>query len=412
MDISEIKVIWNNRSAEENFLSCIFIDNDILLITTVKNTYFYSKELWDIYKIMVWLYKDKKRIDTITVASLYTNDDLLFDISTKVYSASNWQVFEDEIKNNFYKRMIEDTNNKIKSLLYDNKSISEIQWLAKKILDVVDVWNAGENTTEIFMDIIDNIGKKEQYICQYWYQKLDAVLWWYIEGNLVIVAARPWVWKTAFAIELLQRIVKQGKKPAIYSLEMTNKEIAKRFIANWTNISIRHLDKTEHQQKISDTVINKVWWWFEYISHDKIRKYSDIESSIRREVLLNGCDIVFIDHIGLVKWDKFDMKNRNDWIGYVTSWLKELAKELWISIVWLSQLNRSLHGEPELENLRDSGNIEQDADIVMMLHREQDSEWHMDQDNMYNYIRKNRNGKVWWIRMESKLQYMQITEAI
>jgi len=392
-------------------LSCIFIDNDILLVSTVKKPYFYSQELWDIYSIMVWLYKDKKKIDVVTVWTLYDNSDLLFDISTKVFTSSNWQVFEEEVKSNFYKRMIEDTNNKIKWLLYDNKSISEIQSLAKKMLDVVDIGHVGESTTEIFMDIVDNIGKQDQYICKYWYTKLDSVLWWYIEWNLVIVAARPWVWKTAFAVELLQRIVQQWKKPAIYSLEMTNREIAKRFAANWSNVSIRQLDKEENQEKISDAVMKKLWSWFEYISHDKIRKYSDIESSIRREVLLNWCNIVFIDHIWLVKWDKFEMKNRNDWIGYVTSWLKELAKELWISIVWLSQLNRSLHGEPELENLRDSGNIEQDADIVMMLHREQDADWHMDQDNMYNYIRKNRNGKVWWIRMESKLQYMQITEA-
>lgn len=177
---------------------------------------------------------------------------------------------------------------------------------------------------------------------------------------------------------------------------------------------MRELERDDKLTDIANSAESKVDLMKNAMFYDRILDYTSLEKAIRRGSIINGHKIVFIDHIGLIRGNK-TIENRNNWVGFLTSSLKTLAKELGIAIVILSQLNRKVemrNDEPELSDLRDSGSIEQDADIVYMLHREKDMENHYKDNELDILIRKNRNGELAKIKMNSDMQRMRITEFI
>lgn len=405
-------IIHSNTTAEKSFLCCILLDNSILLYSEVLPDRFYDADNRVIYTEMQKLYTDRKNVDSVTIGSILPDkQEYLFELNTLFFSSSNREVFSQEIKEKYQKRVLDWIKNKIIAGLQSNKSVQDIQAYAKQMLDIVDVSKSWTTSTDVFADIVENLWSTSNIICRYWYEKMDKLFGGYKDWQLVIVGARPWYWKTAFTVELLQRIALQSVKCAIYSLEMTNKEIAQRLISNWASVAMNKIDDHINQDKITESINEKLDRWFEYVTHDNLFKFDDIEASIRRECVLNWCRIVFIDHIWLIRGK---IENRNQRLWHVTSTLKTLAKELGITIVGLSQLNRWVEkrgwDEPQLSDLRDSWNIEQDADIVMMIHRETDMDNQINQNEFTLFIRKNRNWQVWSLKMASELRYMRIRE--
>ena len=211
-------------------------------------------------------------------------------------------------------------------------------------------------------------------------------------GNLVILAARPSVGKTAVMLHMAKAAAMVGKVVNVFSLEMTNSELVQRFLSSES--------EALNQWKMARGDIE--WTAFEHASgrlsskpiylNDSVRTLEDISSRISLNSMAKKCDIAFIDYLGLIKLQK--NSNLSQAIAECTKDLKALAKKCKIPIVLLCQLNRQSASEkraPEMHDLRDSGGIEQDADIVLMLERaSEDSEGK--EVNMW--IRKNRQGKA------------------
>ena len=220
----------------------------------------------------------------------------------------------------------------------------------------------------------------------------------YNAGNLVILAARPSVGKTAVMLQMARAAAVVGKTVNIYSLEMTNTELAQRF-----------LYATEHITPSQMASADVDWQSFEVASAQYASKpiyLSDslfAEDEIIANITLNNqsgkCDIVFIDYLGLVMYanSKELLSNK---IASFTKRLKKVAKACKIPIVLLCQLNRSSASEkrpPQLYDLRDSGSIEQDADIVLMLERATEN---LDGRDVNMWVRKNRQGIAGDIKVE------------
>jgi replicative DNA helicase len=216
-------------------------------------------------------------------------------------------------------------------------------------------------------------------------------------GNLVILAARPSVGKTAVMLQMAKAAAMAGKAVNIFSLEMTNSELAQRFLfstgsvtpqqvargdLNWVNFEIG-------AGKFSD---KPIWLKDSAFSLDEIASHISINSQSGK------CDIAFIDYLGLIR--KNNRLQMHDAIAEITNALKRLAKSCNIPIVLLCQLNRTSVTEkraPEMHDLRASGDIEQDADIILMLEK---ASYEANGKEVNIWVRKNRQGEGGDIKIE------------
>lgn len=214
-------------------------------------------------------------------------------------------------------------------------------------------------------------------------------------GNLVILAARPSVGKTAVMLQMAKSAAIAGKSVNLFNLEMTNTELAQRFLFSTGKLTPLQVARGE-----------VVWQDFEDASGEFTSKpiyLNDSASSddeIISRITLNNqagkCDIAFIDYLGLMQMNSKSTLAQS--IADVTKRLKQTAKACKIPIVLLCQLNRASASEkraPQLFDLRDSGSIEQDADIVLMLEKSDANEGDVDM-----WVRKNRQGKAGEIKVE------------
>jgi len=221
-------------------------------------------------------------------------------------------------------------------------------------------------------------------------------------GNLVILAARPSVGKTAVMLQMAMSAAKDGKAALCCNLEMTNEELAQRMLLATDQITYQDLATGCFDWNCFETASayynnNPIYMI------DSFRSAEDICNKIAMAHSNGMCDVAFIDYLGLIPFSGSSKANLSQQIGDVTARLKRLAKELRIPIVLLCQLNRMSVSEnrpPQLYDLRDSGSIEQDADIVIMLERPD-----MTSSSLVMHIRKNRQGKLDSIFLEANESY-------
>lgn len=228
------------------------------------------------------------------------------------------------------------------------------------------------------------------------YPDLDKILaGGFAPGQLIILAARPSAGKTAMMLQLALNASRDGRSVQIYSLEMTGRELAERYLISVGALDQRDLatgevdwSRFEERSKFFDKLPIAI--------DDRARTLTEIVSSITLKAKRKEIDIAFIDYLGYIVTEdsKQPLYQR---LGEVTGSLKATARKLGIPIVLLCQLNRETakgNRSPELYDLRDSGSIEQDADIVMMLQRVMDDETSELAPGLYMFVRKNRRGMI------------------
>ena len=218
-------------------------------------------------------------------------------------------------------------------------------------------------------------------------------------GNLVILAARPSVGKTAIMLQMAKAAAQAGKVVNLFNLEMTNTELVQRLLFSTGRVTPVQIAKGEVE-----------WTDFELASgqfaskpiylNDSSYQFEEIRSKIILNAQAGKCDIAFIDYLGLIRMRSNGSATLSQTIAETTKELKHLAKECNIPIVLLCQLNRVSAAEkraPEMHDLRDSGGIEQDADIILMLERASEDE---DGRDINIWVRKNRGGKAGNLKIE------------
>lgn len=203
-------------------------------------------------------------------------------------------------------------------------------------------------------------------------------------GDLIVLAARPSVGKSAVALKMAQSAAESGTPALFISLEMTNMQQAKRILASRGYLDPNAIDKgAVDKVKLNEgrKWLSSLPLWF----NDRVHTWEQISSKIRTEHARGRCGAAFIDYLGLITHGNY-MK-ASEWLSWLTPQIKALAKEMHIPIILLCQLNRDSEREnrsPQPRDLRDSGSIEQDADVILMLEPSE--------ARLAMHIRKNRSG--------------------
>ena len=244
------------------------------------------------------------------------------------------------------------------------------------------------------------------------FNKLDELLGGLEGGDMIVVGARPAVGKSALVTQITSNLAKQGKRIGFYNLEMQNKQVYERFIVNESGIGLTRLrravkflgdekerfDKANERLAKADNIV---------ITSTGAKSVGDI----RNESKHMDYDIIIIDYLQLLKADNTYRGNRAAEVGEISRAIKNLAMELNIPIIALSQLNRASEGrdnkEPTMAELREAGNIEQDASVIMLL-------WNINDDDRSKKgckIEKNRQGECGKVVMRFNGDTMNFEET-
>jgi len=417
-----LKVPPHSIEAEQSVLWSILIDKDCFIIIwdLLKESDFYVEANASIFAVMFDLYKHNKPIDLITVKEKLDDKKLLDKIGWISYLAelteivpTTANVFEyaQIVKNKAVLRNLIKAWNEIISYGYDeDKPINDLlEKTEKSVFNVTQIFIQNklvhinqilEQRFEEFAEIHENPDLIKAHRLHLGFKDLDhkfnGLKWW----DMVILAARPSMWKTAFALNLAQNVWYNWKNVAIFSLEMSKEQLTDRMIASAMQIDSWKLAKWE----LEDHEFAKIWEAMEKLSQANIYiddsagwNLVELKSKCRRLKIESWLDLIVIDYLQLMS--NWNSMNRIQEISEISRWIKSLARELNVPIIALSQLSRNVEQRPDkrpiMSDLRESGSIEQDADIIMMLYREEyydeftEKKWITD-----ILVRKNRNWPI------------------
>jgi len=205
---------------------------------------------------------------------------------------------------------------------------------------------------------------------------LDHILGGWHPSDLVVIAGRPGMGKTAFALASAQRAALQGHPTLVFSLEMSREQLVGRMLCSMASVSTYRLRSstpvTPDELQRLHLAAHKVQAIPLYLDDSPALRLLDIQAKSRRMVREKGVQLVIVDYLGLVRPDIQSDRSREQDVASISAGLKALAKELHIPVIALAQLNREVEkrkdGEPILSDLRESGAIEQDADAVVFVH--------------------------------------------
>lgn len=238
-------------------------------------------------------------------------------------------------------------------------------------------------------------------------------------STLVILGARPNMGKTALALNFAVKAVKdEKKKVAIFSLEMTRRELISRIVSSEGGVNAHHANvpalMTREEDRAAQGVMEKMREWGLYIDDTYSLPVSKIMARSKRLQRERGLDLVIIDHLNYIGEDG-KSENRLNEMRKITLALKGMAKELDIPVICLCQLSRGVEGRddkrPKLSDLRESGTIEQDADVVLLLYREGYYSRDEKDNSAELIIAKHRNGEVGTIAMRFDGVHQKFAES-
>jgi len=386
----------HSLEAEQSLLGCILLDPKIQveISADVKEEDFYSESHKNIFSAMTEIIGQNKPVDLVTLTDLLEKKAMLVSVGGIEYiselcsimpSSANYQYYLDIVKrNSMLRKLIEGASEIIKNSVESNDEVSALAFAEKTVFDVSETADTSSlvKISAVIPDVmamLDDLTNENSVYrgIMTGYKDLDRILGGLRPGNLVVLAARPGCGKTSFAMNIVENLAKQGKSCAVFSLEMSKEELTQRMLCSVAEINSARmkdgkLDKKEWRKLYKAKEIlqdAKI-----YVEESAGSNPREILSKCRRLKRKNGLDFVVIDYIQLMESDNPVRKKegRQQEVADISRSLKVIAKELKVPVLALSQLSRDVakrKEKPQLSDLRDSGAIEQDADIVMFIHR-------------------------------------------
>lgn len=430
--------IPKNIEAEEAVLGSILINQETIYgvseLLDIED--FYRKSHRTIFKVMLDLNTTKKAIDIITLTDYLTHISKLEEVggiafitslANKVPSTANLKHYINIVKEKSMLRNIVHIAEYMENMGYDSESIDTpetvldkaeqlLSKLTKKLV-TTKVNNIKEQTLNAYVDIENIINNKGELLgLETGLQDLDSFLQGLKNSDFMILAARPSMGKTAFALNIASYLsIKKDTPVAFFSLEMSSNQLIHRIFSSYGliplfNLKSGNLDDAHTQKLIK--VSNKLSQ-SKLIINDEISNLMSLRSIARKLKRENDIKLIIIDYLQLLEGTR--RENRNLEISEISRSLKILAKELDIPIIALSQLSRSVESrqvkKPMLSDLRESGSLEQDADIVMFLYREDYYNPETENKNITDVIiAKNRNGPTGTIPVYFHKEYVRFQD--
>ena len=431
------KYLPHNFLAEKIVLSSLLISSEAIemVFRSVKVETFYFKNHQEIYKAVIKMYQTKIPIDILTVSTYLQDNGLLEKIGgTKVLlelinHVPNLTYLEEYIgliQEKFLRRsLIKLGYELINSVYITNVPLETILTdLETQVFNLTNenqtqkVSNSAELFSGIFIELKEKSLKPSLSGVASGFYDLDSFTQGFQKSELIILAGRPSMGKTALSLNIGLNVLKNSNLPVVFfSLEMSKEQLAYRLLTSESNIASMKL-KTgnlyEEDWLKVNTIIKNLSLLPLFIDDTPNISIQDIKTKIKKILFeQNQIGLVIIDYLQLMQYAKFNIENRTQELSYITRSLKNLAREFKVPIIALSQLSRNvetrINKRPILSDLRESGSIEQDADLVLMVYRESyysDETVSPNENNLAEVIiSKHRNGPVGVVELEFDSKY-------
>lgn len=434
-----VKTFPNNFSAEQSVLCCVLIDGDAArnIVPTLDVQSFYSKKNKDVYGAVKDLYMQGNPVDLVTVYDYMSKSgtatdatlDYLTQLTELMPSAANYQSYVGIVKRDYLLRTIITKCNEIIERAYNSSDAVEVLKFAEQSIYGLSKDISGRGLVHIstsameVMEKIQSIQKDKNAFrgLPTGFKILDRVTSGLQDGDLIVLAARPGVGKTAFALNIVANVVKNIRKQkciAIYSLEMPALHIVQRIVANMSDVPLADINSAElkgddsmHLWTVVQTLSNSKI----YINDSSLVTPADVISQCRRlaaEQQDGRVNLIIVDYLQLMDSETAE-DNRQQEIAKMSRMMKVMARELNCPVLLISQMSRGIEirkeKTPQLSDLRESGAIEQDADLVMFLYREESDD--SERFPVMLDLQKHRNGELKTIRMDWRGEFMQFVES-
>ncbi len=406
----------HSQEAEESVIGAMLIDKDAVIAVAefLLPEDFYDERLKDIYKACIDLYEERVPIDVLTVTEkLKKNKTLkeigsssfLAELANKVPTAAHVEHYGRIVKDTATKRSLMSVASKLVDVSLDeglaaneamDQAESAIFSLSQKSLS--KAFRSVRDTLAESFDRLDELHKSGGGIrgVPTGFPDLDDALAGMQQSNLLILAARPGVGKTSLATNIAQYVAVELKRPVgFFSLEMSREELVDRLLVAQADIDAWKLKTGKLSEddfsKLSDAmgVLAEAPL---FIDDTPALSVLEMRTKARRLQVESGLDFLVVDYMQLAR--SRNLENRVQEVSEISQGMKNLARELKIPVLVLSQLSRAVETrggkKPQLADLRESGSIEQDADVVMFLWREDDE----NPENIMLDIAKHRNGPL------------------
>ena len=415
------RILPNDTGAEDSVLSSMLYDNEAIAVTyeILRSDDFYRPDNKIIYEMMIELYTNREPVDVITLNAKLVEKGLLeaaggrgriADIASLYFSSANIKQHSKIISEKAYLRRLISAANEIAGICYDSKDeVSNIlEQAEKKIFDIAQ--NRNTNDFSHIRDIIFESIKQIEAITRS-HGKITGISTGFTEfdnktaglqpSDLIVLGARPSVGKSAFLLNIAQHVSIKSKIPVAYfSLEMSKEQCINRILCAEANIDAHKLrtgDMEDDDWALVASVIGTISQGSFYIDDTPGISATEMRAKCRRLKLEKGLGLIMVDYLQLMSTGSRRSENRQQEISEISRALKGLAKELDCPVFTAAQLSRSVEGRadhrPMLSDLRESGAIEQDADVVAFLYR--DEIYHSEAENKNRaelIIAKQRNG--------------------
>ncbi len=418
------KIPPQNTEAEASLLGSILIDSDAIvkIADTIHDNDFYEERHRVIYEAAKKLYDRRKPVDVLTIAEELKNSgnlevaggsSYLTELTNFVPTAAHAVRYAEIVSDKAIRRRLISASEEILNLGFsENENVqSLIEKAEARLFEVSDKYTTQdivslEKVLGESFERLDELHKDKGTIrgVPTGYKDLDGILAGLQRSDLAILAARPSMGKTAFSLNIAHNVaVKSGQPVLIFSLEMSKEQLVDRLLAAEAGVDAWNL----RTGNLSDSDFEKIGHAMGTLSEAQIYiddtpsiTVSDLRTKARREAHQRPIGLVIVDYLQLMSGgSKFGNEggNRVQEISEISRGLKGIARELNVPVLALSQLSRSVESRhpqiPQLADLRESGSIEQDADVVAFMYREEYYNPESERKNITDiFIKKHRNG--------------------
>lgn len=427
------KIMPHSTESEQSVLGAMMMDSQAIASVTevLTGEDFYNKQYGIIYDAMVELNASGRPVDLITLQDLLKEKDVPPEVSSLTYvrdfldtvpTSANAKYYANIVKEKSVLRKLIRANDDVSAMCYSGKEKLDdiLDTAEKKVYDVVQRRGSSEFTPieEVVMNALNTIEKASKVKgtvtgVPTGFADLDYKTAGFQPSDLLLIAARPAMGKTAFALNIaLNAAIRDNKKVALFELEMSKESLVNRLFA---------MESKVNAQKIRTGDLSAAEWTSLSEGATEIAKSNividdnasitpaELRSKCRKLQMEKGLDMIIIDYLQLMTTGK---ENRQQEVSDISRSLKLLARELNVPVVALSQLSRKVEERtdkrPMLSDLRESGAIEQDADVVMFLYREDYYKKDTENTNVTEVIiAKQRNGPIGTVNLLWFPEYMQ-----
>lgn len=446
----------HSHEAEQSVLGAIFLDPELMSSTQeiLLPESFYRGAHQHIFRAMMDLNEDGKDIDIVTVLDRLTQEGVvneaggpqyLAEITSNVPTTRNIQYYTDVVFKNAVKRKLIHTADSIANDGYNDELDLDtvLNDAERRILELSSTRESDgfKDIRDVLGQVYDNAEQLDQNSGQTpgiptGYRDLDQMTAGFNRNDLIILAARPSVGKTAFALNIAQKVATHEDQytVGIFSLEMGADQLATRMICSSGNVDSNRLrtgTMTEEDWNRFTVAVGKLSRTKIFIDDTPGVRITDIRSKCRRLKQEHGLDMIVIDYLQLIQGSGSRASdNRQQEVSEISRMLKAIARELECPVIALSQLSRGVEQRqdkrPMMSDIRESGSIEQDADIVAFLYRDDyykrgdgddddDDGGFEPQTNDENgeieiIIAKQRNGPTGTVKLHFMKQYNKFTD--